>query len=233
MSAAPPSLARFFDAVVPVLRGDARAASLRDLDADLSARDERRLDMQRGMIRASRRRLLESAYAATGEACALEGVELSLLVDEHLRDEAGAEPDYASIALGFAARFEGRAPGWVVEVADWEECLHRLRVVGAPPIDPGFGAPVIVRAYSFDAPRWTKAARGGLVSRPTPAPTPVLAFRDEREVRRLTAGPGHVAAVALTRGDATRAELVAAVGDETLTSAHRELVQLGLLEGRP
>ncbi len=231
MSSPPPGLTRFFDAVVPILRGDAPASAARAIEPGYSAHDVARLAMFGGMVRRQRALLLEKVFRATCAAWALEAPEgFEEAVAAHLADEGGAEPDYPSIALGFADRVASAAPSWVAEVADWEECLHRLRVVGAPPVDPGLRGPVLARAYSFDVPAWTKAARRGVVARPTASPTPVLAFRDREEtLRRLRPGPGHVAALAVARGEATPEALASVVPAEAIATAAAELTELGLL----
>ena len=104
----------------------------------------------------------------------------------------GAEADYAALALGFPETLRAReTPAWVVEVADWEEALHRLRVVGAPAPRGAVKGPAIVRRYTFDVPGWVRDARQGeRPLEPAPAPTTVLLHRAPASGRPRWLFPG-------------------------------------------
>ncbi|MEZ4340429.1 MAG: hypothetical protein R3B82_27735 [Sandaracinaceae bacterium] len=227
------ALGTFFGAMRAALAGEIDATEIEARCGPSSATD--RLDLVLRMVHAGRRRLLDGVYAATRVACDREGDDVfERAVRAHLEGEAGAQKDYATIALGLPAMLEAvGAPAFALEVADWEESLHRLRVVGAPAPRGRLRGPVITRAYTADVPAWARRAReDGAVPLPTPASTLVVLHRDdEARVRWLHPTAALLGALAEAAGDATADDLHAAgLTERALEEARADLRRRGLLE---
>ncbi len=226
---APSDLSAFFSAMRRGLDGRLDAADVVEQCGGGSRVD--RLDLVLRMVWAARRNLLRNAFAATAVAAdALGEPCFDAAVDAHLAAEAGAERDFPRIALGFSETVAANARDpRVAEVADWEECLHRLSVVGAPPA-VGDVVPCFVRQYTFDVPTFTAAAR-----RDPDAPLPGAAatfallhrMPDASAVRRFQPSIAHLAALAVARGELS--EDAAPVVPAALAAAREDLIARGVL----
>ncbi len=230
-----PELARFFDAMAPLLRGDIDAeTACAQIGGTPSSMD--RLSMVASMVRRAREHLLANVYPATRAALGPEAWEP--LVRRHLAAEASGEPDYPRIALGLPETLAADLPAdraFAHEVADWEEVLHRLNVAGAPSPQGAVRTPVIVRRYTFDVPAWVQKVRGGASAEP-PGEGPILcmAWRDPStgRARRHRPGAAELAALAVATGDATEEAVVSAgVDAAALRTARIELTRRGILGG--
>ena len=223
-----PRLSAFFDAMRGALRGELDAAELEARCGPSS--DRARLARVVRMVHAGRARILRELYVATRHALGEQRFDAALRA--HLGRERGAEADYAALALGFPETLRAReTPAWVVEVADWEEALHRLRVVGAPAPRGAVKGPAIVRRYTFDVPGWVRDARQGeRPLEPAPAPTTVLLHRAPASGRPRWLFPGAAERAALADGwgelDAAARE---AIGPAILEAGRATLRRRGLL----
>lgn len=224
----------FFDAMRGALRGALAPADVEARCGPASSTD--RLALVLRMVRAGRWRLLESIYVATRRACAIEAADRWEAAGRRLlANENGLEPDYPAIALGLPEALEAvGADGWVVEVADFEESIHRLRVVGAPPAAGRLRGPVIVRSYTADVPGWWRAAREASVdAAPRREPTLVMIYRGPAlRPRWHRPSAPQLGALALAMGEAREDDLLAGgVTRADLDEAWRELRRLGLVTG--
>lgn len=223
-----PTLTTFFDAMEDALRGSIRADDVESRCGP--ARPAERLELVLDMVRNGRRRVLRNVYAATRHACALTGVDFDAQVDVHLAG-TGSVDEYPALALDFARSWE--APSWVHEVCDWEECLHRMNVIGAPAPRGRVRGPVIVRAYTTDVPGWARRVRKDEVvdTPPSGAARRVLLHRGEHaRVRFFEPGAGELAALAEAWGNADEATLLASgVPHDVLARGRAELASRGLV----
>jgi len=225
-----PELAAYFDAMGAALRSEIEPAEVEARCGPSSSTE--RLGLVLRMVQAGRRKLLCEIYAASRRAVGDALFEAAVRV--HLLAEAGGEADYAAIALDFPRRLaDAGAPAWALEVADWEESRHRLRVVGAPEVRGRLRGPTFVKCYGFDVPRWVRAAReDGPVDDPTPETALYVLHRDADDgpVRWFAPSAAHVAAIAEAMGDADEDALVASgVPRDALAAARVDLVERGVI----
>ncbi|MGE0789267.1 MAG: hypothetical protein AB7S26_26575 [Sandaracinaceae bacterium] len=236
MTDVPTSVSRFHEAMRAALLGEIGPAELEQRAGGPSS-SRSRLGLVVRMVHAGHRSLIERAYPATRRAAA--GA-FDDAVRTHLARLRGSERDYPALALGFPDALEQTwADPRCVELADWEESLHRLRVVGAPTPHTCERGPVLARQYTFDAPRCAAALRtdeGDEARSPADWPeamTFVLLHRDPDRGRPMWFAPSahHLAALAVARGEMSPTAAAAAMGATALRDAHDDLVARGVLRG--
>lgn len=237
-----PGLQRFFDAMVPFLRGEASADELqRQLGASPSP--DAHLDFYAQLIAANHRRIMRYLCPATAQACADLHPEVSwdALVADYARQRPSGHWDLNTFGAGL--------PGWLVEqpelahrealaqVADYEYLLYTT-TRDTRPFDPAAEAlnpTASIRSYTHTVPMFVRAHKQG---RPQPlkaTPVTVLFYRrpSDRVVRFLQPTLPMLLAFAWSTGEAD-AEACAqgGVSKRALIAAAERLIEAGVI-GRP
>jgi hypothetical protein len=224
------SLSEFFDAVVPMLRGETSSAEF-EARVGSSRSGSRRVSFYRTLMRRNVRLLLGALYPHTRRAALGESPELwSNLVDRFDASHPASHWDVNEFGrpfpdfLGELAR-AGEVPACLEELADYEWICF---AVGVEPDENvrglGLDRTLYVREYDHDVPSFVKKEETGL---PRAGSSVVIVYRSPEDKRARFLRPTPVELCVIARRQGT--EPPDTLSREALAAAEQKLVSLGVI----